>query len=69
MKAKYRLKVAAVRRQWSSSGQEGVTLWYVGIQLDRTLNTGSEINAEIEVQLSNTNDVDNVTKLTAFNFC
>ena len=29
MKAKYRLKVAAVRRQWSNSGQEGVTLWYV----------------------------------------
>ena len=28
---------------------------------NRTLNTGSEINAEIEAQLTNTNDLDNAT--------
>ena len=58
MKAKYRLKVAAVRRQWSSSGQEGRNPL---VCRNRNLNTGSEINAEIEAQLTNMNDVDNVT--------
>ena len=60
MKAKYRLKVAAVRRvvkQWSR-GEEPSGM-YVG-----NLNTGSEINAEIEAQLTNTNDLDNATNGT-----
>ena len=35
---------------------------------NRTLNTGSDINAEIEAQLTNTNDVDNVTPLVPVTF-
>ena len=33
--------------------------------LKRTLNTGSQRNAEIEAQLPNMNDVDNVTNMTS----